>query len=109
MGTSSDKEIRMVAVIFRAKIQFLDEDYQIMAAKMRQLAFDRYGCLDFYAVTEGDQEVAVSYWPSHEHVKAWHADSEHKQAQRLGRNRWYKEYSVEVTEVVRQYRAEPKF
>jgi len=106
MNVSSDKGIKMVAVIFRAKIHFIDDEYRDMAAKMRQLAFDQYGCLDFNAVTEGDQEVAVSYWPSHDHVKAWHADSDHKQAQRLGRNRWYKEYSVEITEVVRQYRAE---
>jgi quinol monooxygenase YgiN len=52
----------MYAVIFRAKPGVQDEEYGKTVARMRELAFDKYGCLDFIAVTEGDQEVAISYW-----------------------------------------------
>lgn len=42
----------MFAVIFRAKVATLDARYAEMAAKMRQLAMDKYHCQDFVAVTE---------------------------------------------------------
>ena len=52
----------MFVVIFRAKVRQFDADYSAMAARMRELAFSQFGCLGFTATTEGDQEIAVSYW-----------------------------------------------
>ena len=48
----------MFVVIFRAKARALDAEYSAMAAQMRQLALTQFGCLDFTAVTEGEQEIA---------------------------------------------------
>ncbi len=93
----------MFAVIFRAKVATLDARYAEMAAKMRQLAMDKYHCQDFVAVTEGDQEIAISYWPSEADILAWKQDSEHRIAQQLGREAWYESYKVEVVEIKRQY------
>ena len=73
------------------------------AQLMRELAFCKYGCIDFIAVTEGTQEIAISYWKSEDAIKAWHADCQHSAAQLLGRDKWYKSYSVKVTEIKRQY------
>lgn len=84
------------AVIFRATLAQPDEDYAATAQRLRALAFEKYGCLDFYAVTDAGQEIAVSYWPSLEHIAAWKADPEHLAAQARGRGRWYASYSVEV-------------
>jgi heme-degrading monooxygenase HmoA len=75
-----------------------------MAAQMRELALTQFGCLDFTAATEGDQEIAVSYWPDEASIRAWKQHTDHLAAQRLGRERWYAAYSVEVAEVTRQYR-----
>ena len=94
----------MYAVIFRAKIRQLDEVYTETAARMRALAMDQYGCVDFVSLTEGDEELAISYWPSLEHIQRWKQDKEHLQAQQLGRNKWYASYQVQVLEVVREYR-----
>jgi len=91
-------------VIFRAQAQALDADYSAMAAQMRELALTQFGCLDFTATTEGDQEIAVSYWPDEASIRAWKQHTDHLAAQRLGRERWYAAYSVEVAEVTRRYR-----
>ncbi len=95
----------MYAVIFRAKIRTLDTDYAAMAARMRNLAIKEYGCVEFIACTEGDSEVAISYWESEEQIRQWKQNAEHLVAQERGRSRWYTSYSVEVLEVVRGYRS----
>jgi heme-degrading monooxygenase HmoA len=93
----------MLAVIFRAEIARLDEDYREMAAELRRRALEDYGCLEFVATTEGDSEIAVSYWESDEHIRRWKADPLHTRAQQLGRDQWYSSYSVEVVNVLRGY------
>ncbi|MEW6465074.1 MAG: antibiotic biosynthesis monooxygenase [Pseudomonadota bacterium] len=93
----------MIVVIFRARVAALDAQYSATAARMRELALSQFGCLAFHAVTEGDEEVALSYWPDEAAVRAWRAHPEHVEAQRVGRERWYHSYSVEVAEVTRQY------
>lgn len=94
----------MHVVIFRAVVREFDHDYSRMAEQMRALALAQFGCLAFHSLTEGKDEIALSYWPSEEHIRAWKAHVEHLQAQRLGRERWYESYTVEVAEVTRQYR-----
>ncbi len=94
----------MFVVIFRAKVRVLDEEYSKVANRMRELALSQFGCLEFHAVTEGRDEVALSYWPSEEAIKAWKSHPEHVLAQRIGRERWYESYSVQVAAVTREYR-----
>ncbi len=93
----------MYAVIFRAEINERDEAYAEMAARMRDLALNKYGCVEFTAVTEGRQEIAISYWDNQEQIKAWKQDAEHRTAQKLGRSKWYKSYRVQVVEIIRDY------
>jgi heme-degrading monooxygenase HmoA len=93
----------MFVVIFRAKARALDADYSAMAAQMRQLALTQFGCLDFSAVTEGEQEIALSYWPDEASIRAWKQHADHLVAQKLGRERWYDSYSVDIAEVTRHY------
>ena len=93
----------MYAVIFSAKTKLLDEEYMTVASKMRDLAKDKYGCIDFLAVTEGAKEVAISYWPNMESIEAWKNDPEHVKAQRFGREKWYSEYKVQIVKVELEY------
>lgn len=97
----------MFVVIFQAKVRRLDDEYLTVAARMRELALGQFGCLEFTAVTEDQDEVALSYWPSEEHVRAWKAHSEHVLAQQLGRARWYESYTVQVAEITREYHFAP--
>jgi heme-degrading monooxygenase HmoA len=94
----------MFAVIFRAITKIQDQEYSKTVERMRELAFSQYGCLDFVAVTEGKQEIAISYWKSEDSIKRWKKDSEHILAQELGRKKWYESYTVQVVEIKRQYK-----
>ena len=93
----------MYAVIFKAEINTLDISYTEMALHMRELAISKYGCSEFVSTTEGKYEISVSYWDNQEQIKAWKEDKEHLKAQDLGKNKWYKKYSVQVVKVIREY------
>ncbi len=95
----------MYAVIFRAEILELDAEYAAMANRMRDLAINEYGCVEFIACTEGNDEVAISYWTSEEQIQRWKKNSEHLVAQEKGRSKWYKSYTVQIVEIVRSYRS----
>ncbi len=93
----------MYAVIFTAEIAELDGEYTRTATRLRQLAIEQYGCRNFVSCTEGAQEIAVSYWDTEEQIRGWKQDPEHLAAQRMGRERWYRSWSVEVVEIRRAY------
>ncbi|PCJ43623.1 MAG: antibiotic biosynthesis monooxygenase [SAR86 cluster bacterium] len=93
----------MYAVIFTATMNTIDAEYSSTAEKMRALAFTKYGCKDFTSCTEGNNEIAISYWKSKDQIRAWKNDPEHKAAQELGAKKWYKSYKVQVVELLREY------
>ncbi|WP_339670251.1 antibiotic biosynthesis monooxygenase [Dasania marina] len=96
----------MYAVIFKAEVAEFDEEYFATAAKMRDTAINQYGCRDFIACSEGNMEIAISYWDSEAQIKAWKQDLDHIAAQQLGKAKWYKSYTVEITEIVRAYHSQ---
>lgn len=95
----------MFVVIFRARVRKLDDEYARVAAHMRELAITEFGCLEFHALSEGAEEVALSYWPDEDSIRRWRNHPEHLLAQQTGRERWYASYSVQVAQVAREYRS----
>jgi len=93
----------MFAVIFRAEFNEPDESYYETSLRLRELAFSKYGCVEFAAVTEGNQEIVISYWNSEEQIIAWKQDPEHQLAQKNGRTKWYKSYKIQVVKIEREY------
>ncbi len=93
----------MIIVIFRAEIAELDDEYHATATRLRDLALADYGCVEFLSFTEGNHELAISYWPSRSHIKKWRSNPEHVEAQGLGKSRWYKSFQVEIAEVESRY------
>jgi heme-degrading monooxygenase HmoA len=91
----------MLVVIFKATIAEFDDEYSRTVVRLKELAFNQYGCQDFFSVTQGDQEIAISYWQSMQQIRDWKNDPEHKHAQTMGREKWYKSYKVEICEVVK--------
>lgn len=98
----------MYAVIFKATINKLDETYSKTASRMRELAMNKYGCSEFISVTEGEQEISISYWKDQKDIIEWKNNAEHIVAQEKGRSKWYKSYNVQIVEVLREYRGERK-
>lgn len=96
--------IRFV-VIFKAKIKVLDSQYLQIAHALRDRAIQQFNCQKFESLTESDTEIALSYWCSLEDIQAWHLDAEHQVAQRIGKEKWYKNFSVEICEVIKSYQS----
>jgi heme-degrading monooxygenase HmoA len=92
----------VIAVIFRATVAELDDEYRQTAQRLKTLAFEKYGCREFVSVTEGDEEIAVSWWDTEQQVRDWKNDPEHRCAQARGREKWYRSWSVDVCEVARR-------
>jgi heme-degrading monooxygenase HmoA len=93
----------MYAVIFKSKIKQIDDDYTKTAQRMRDLAIHEYGCAEFVSVTEGVDEISISYWKCLEDITLWKKNIEHLKAQALGQSKWYDSYKIEVVEVLREY------
>ncbi|WP_180092958.1 MULTISPECIES: antibiotic biosynthesis monooxygenase [unclassified Acinetobacter] len=91
-------------VIFKARICTLDEPYFSTAQQLRDKALTHFNCQHFEALTEGEHEIALSYWNTLEDIRAWQQDAQHLVAQQLGKNQWYASFSVEICEVLRRYR-----
>lgn len=97
----------MFAVIFTATVGQQDAGYAEMAVRLRDLAMAEFGCTEFVSVTQGDQEIAISYWPDEASIQAWKQQAAHQVAQQLGKNGWYRHYKVEVVKMVRAYSGPP--
>ena len=81
-----------------------DQGYQKMAERMGELALQQPGCLGYESARdESGFGITVSYWRDESSIRAWQQDAEHLEAQRLGREKWYKNFSLRVTKVERAY------
>ena len=93
----------MYAVIFRAEINKPDQNYSDMALALRELALQQFGCTEFVATSENGYEIAISYWPNLDSIQSWKNHPLHKEAQELGKSKWYKSYQVQVVELLCEY------
>ena len=98
----------MFAVIFKAKMNKVDDEYFEFAKQLRELAFIKYGCTEFVSASEADLEIAISYWQSEADILAWKQDAKHLTAQKFGQERWYESYEVEIVKLVRSYQFPPQ-
>ncbi|QIO06943.1 antibiotic biosynthesis monooxygenase family protein [Acinetobacter shaoyimingii] len=92
-------------VIFKAKVNVLDDQYIQTAQALRAKALNQFNCTKFESISENGFEVALSYWNSLEDIQAWHLDAEHQSAQQYGKKQWYSHFSVEICEIHRSYEA----
>jgi heme-degrading monooxygenase HmoA len=95
----------MVVVVFRARLKpGIGKDYEETDARMAALAATMPGFVSYRPYTSADgEDVAVVEFESHETVAAWREHPEHREAQRLGRERWFTEYRITVCDSVREY------
>ncbi len=92
------------AVIFTSKLDLSKAGYEEMASKINALVQKQEGFLKMESVHNNDgQGITVCYWRTIEDVKRWKEETLHKQAQQQGKDGWYLEYAVRVTEVKESY------
>lgn len=90
------------AVIFTSLRTPNDNGYGDTADKMEALASQQPGFLGIESARE-EVGITVSYWSSLEAIKEWKANSEHLQAQKGGRNLWYRDFTIRICKVERDY------
>jgi len=93
-------------VVFRSRLtDQAGEDYAAMVAAMLARAQAMPGFVEFKHFHGDDGErLSLIRWESEETLRAWAEDVEHRPAQRLGRERWYSSYAIDVAQVVRSSR-----
>jgi heme-degrading monooxygenase HmoA len=91
------------AVVFTAVASHDQQGYEQMAERMVTLAQHQDGFLGVESAYQDNAEIVVSYWRDEAAVKNWRNQLEHKQAQKLGRERWYTAYKIRVAKVERAY------
>jgi heme-degrading monooxygenase HmoA len=90
------------AVIFTSLRTGGDHGYDEMAQKMVELASRQPGFLGIESARE-EIGITVSYWADLDAIKAWKAHIEHREAQALGRQKWYSTFQVRICKVERDY------
>jgi uncharacterized protein (DUF952 family)/heme-degrading monooxygenase HmoA len=99
---------RYTAVIFssrrRQDASAADDGYAEMAVRMEELARQQQGFRDILTVRGADGVgVTIATFDTEQDAVAWKQHPEHVAAQRLGRERFYEWYDLQVTEVTRAY------
>ena len=90
-----------VVIFTSIKIE-ADKGYAKMSEKMLALLAMQEGFLGFESARE-ELGITVSYWKDEESILKWKAKSEHLEAQKLGKEIWYKQYKIRVAKVERDY------
>ncbi len=90
------------AVIFTSERTNVDEGYAAMAERMLALARTQPGFLGVESARDG-VGITVSYWRDLESIRQWKSDLEHREAQRLGREQWYRTFKTRIARVERDY------
>ncbi|WP_018917346.1 antibiotic biosynthesis monooxygenase family protein [Vreelandella zhanjiangensis] len=90
------------AVIFTSVRTDIEDGYDDMAVRMVELAAQQPGFLGVESA-RNEVGVTVSYWADLDSIKAWKAHGEHKEAQRLGHQQWYRHFKTRIAKVERDY------
>jgi heme-degrading monooxygenase HmoA len=92
----------MIVVLFRSKLVDAPEGYAEMADEMESIARTMPGFIDVKGYTSDDGErLTVVRWQDEETLRAWREQERHRVAQKMGRERWYAYYKMEVAQVIR--------
>ena len=96
----------MVITVFRSRLRSEHtDDFQRLADRMLQIAQSMPGFISYkvYAADDGER-CSIIEFESLEHLQAWREHPEHREAQRLGRERFYEEYTLQIGEPTRESR-----
>lgn len=79
-------------------------EYAAMGLRMYELASRMPGFVALHKLDLPDgRELAIAYFETEEHMKAWYDHPEHRQVQIAGREGILDDYLIEVCEIKRSY------
>ncbi len=97
----------MIAIIFEVTPRAgRKDDYLDIAAQLRPLLDEVEGFVSverFQSLSDPDKILSLSFFEDEDAVERWRMLSEHRGAQRSGRNGIFKDYRLRVAHVLRDY------
>ena len=93
----------MIVILFRSKLTAAaGDDYTQWNAEMEALVRQNPGFVDVkgYRADDGERLTIVRF-RDEESLRGWARMPRHLEAQRLGREKWYEYYAMEVASVTR--------
>ncbi len=97
----------MIAVIFEVQVNpSRRDDYLDTAASLRELLAEVDGFISierFESLVNPGKLLSLSYWRDEQALAAWRNVEAHRRAQAAGRDGIFEDYSLRVTEVIRDY------
>lgn len=93
----------MIVVLFWSRLAAAaGEDYSSMAAEMVERARATPGFVGFESWKNEDGErLSVIHWQDADTMRLWANDARHRLAQKLGREKWYQHFRIEIADVTR--------
>ena len=95
----------MMVVVFRARRtpEGEGEDYRQQFLRMSELARDMPGYISHKAyVADDGSRLTLFEWDSADALNAWAAHPDHVPVKRLGREKFYAEYHLQICELLRE-------
>lgn len=97
----------VILTVFRSRLR-PDADLALLGpigARMHELAIRMPGFISYKDFTAEDGEsVTIVEFESEETQRAWHEHPEHRETQRLARERFFASYQIQVGTPIRTYR-----
>ena len=93
-----------ICAVFTSIRTNINEGYE----EMNNLLFNEIKNIDGYIGNEAFRDkdgfgVNISYWKDLVSLKKWKNNQLHKEAHKLGKTKWYKEYKLRICKVEREY------
>lgn len=103
MQPTQDQEKNPLIILFRSKLtEQAGEDYKALDAELEKMVQENPGFIAAKAFTAADGErLTVVWWRDEASLTEWRNLIRHREAQDLGRQKWYQYYTVEVAQVTR--------
>ena len=98
----------MVLSVFRSRLRSENADeFRRLADRMLELAESMPGFVSYKVyVSEDGERCSIIEFETLEQLQAWREHPEHRNAQRIGRERFYEDYTLQVGEPTRESRFE---
>ncbi len=97
----------MMAVIFEVwPAEGRREDYLALAMELRDELVKMDGFLSverFESLYEEGKLLSLQFWRDDASIARWRNHLEHRRAQAIGRQSWFRDYRLRIAEVVRDY------
>jgi heme-degrading monooxygenase HmoA len=109
--TDAEKDLGvMIVVVFRSRLKpGLTDEYVALVNRMTELAESTPGYISHkgYLADDGERVTVVEF-ENEEGLHAWRTHPEHLAAQKLGRQKYYSEYHLQVCTLTRESKFEPQ-